>query len=76
MTTVQVPERVFKKLLQAADIVTANAVVWINEAQCCELLDISRKTLGNYVRMGKITRDMLTVGVGSNMFFDRIKLLD
>lgn len=50
-------------------------VEYVNEAEACELLGITRRTLYNYVYNGKIPMDYYTTGIGGNKFFDKKKLM-
>lgn len=47
----------------------------INEREACELLNITKRTLCNYISSGRIPADYYSVGVGSNKFFDKKKLM-
>lgn len=48
---------------------------WITEDEVCKLLNISRRSLTNYLSNGRITRDMFRIGVGGNKFFNKEKLM-
>jgi hypothetical protein len=60
-----------RKKLQEAEVADM-----INEDDACKLLGITRNTLSNYMRNGKITPDMYTIGVGGNKFFYKQKLMN
>jgi hypothetical protein len=47
----------------------------LSESEVCSLLNISRKTLSNYVSNGTISIDMISTGVGGNKFFDKNKIM-
>ena len=47
----------------------------LSEAEVCVLLNISRKTLSNYVSNGTISFDMIFTGVGGNKFFEKNKIM-
>lgn len=50
-------------------------IEWINEDQVCQLLDISKRTLRNYLSNGRITRDMYREAVNGAKFFNRDKIM-
>lgn len=47
----------------------------LSEAEVCMLLNISRKTLSNYVSNGTISIDIISMGVGGNKFFEKNKIM-
>jgi hypothetical protein len=47
----------------------------LSEGEVCVLLNISRKTLSNYVSNGTISIDMIFTGVGGNKFFEKNKIM-
>jgi hypothetical protein len=48
---------------------------FINEREACELLNITKRTLCNYISSGRIPTNYYSVGVGGNKFFDKKKLM-
>jgi|GEM_PF-2804209 len=54
---------------------TETAPELLSEAAVCILLNITRKTLSNYVSNGTISSDMVSTGVGGNKFFDKNKIM-
>lgn len=63
-----------KRTLQRIDNMLS-AQEMINEEEACKLLGITKRTIGNYVSNGNITKDMYTVGVGGNRFYYKQKLI-
>lgn len=63
-----------KKVLHRLDQATSE-IEYVNEAEACELLGITRRTLYNYCYSGKIPMDYYTTGIGGNKFFDKKKLM-
>jgi len=77
METISLPRnewKQIKKILSRLDQ-AATMVEWVNEAEACELLGITRRTLYNYCYNGKVPMDYYTTGVGGNKFFDKKKLM-
>lgn len=68
--------RAAKFILSNRTAIISNKGEKINEEDACKLLGISRKTLGNYIGLAKITPDMYTVGVGGNYFFYKEMLMN
>lgn len=69
-----VPDRILNRIERRLDLLDY-AVEWINEREACELLGIKRSTLTNYISNGTIPPDAYSIGVGSNKFFDKKKLM-
>jgi hypothetical protein len=63
-----------KKLLRNSKQPETNPEL-INEGEACLLLNISRKTLSNYISNGTIGFDIIYTGIGGNKFFDKNKLM-
>ncbi len=77
MDTITLPKtewQQIKRILQKLDQATSE-IEYIGEAEACELLGITRRTLYNYVYSGKIPVDYYTTGIGGNKFFDKKKLM-
>lgn len=77
METITLPKtewQQIKKILQKLND-EMEAAEYVNEAEACELLGITRRSLYNYVYNGKIPMDYYTTGIGGNKFFDKKKLM-
>lgn len=77
METVTLPNaewQQLKKLLRSIESEITKPE-YVNEAEACELLGITRRSLYNYCYNGKIPMDYYTTGIGGNKFFDKKKLM-
>lgn len=77
METITLPKtewQQIKRILQKLND-EIEAAEYVNEAEACELLGITRRSLYNYVYNGKIPMDYYTTGIGGNKFFDKKKLM-
>ncbi len=68
-------ERDIKQIKQDLRLIKMQAEVVLNEKQACELLDIEKKTLQNYVSDGTIPPTAFSVGVGGKRFYYKSKLI-
>lgn len=73
--TTAIPTRTLAKIERILTRLDAAKTEWINEVEVCRLLNISKRTLGNYIGLGKIPNDFFTIGVGGNKFFDKAKII-
>jgi excisionase family DNA binding protein len=49
--------------------------LWMTDDEVCELLNIKKRTLIQYVYSGKISRSMYRIGVGGKRFYNREKIM-
>ncbi|WP_462254696.1 hypothetical protein [Ferruginibacter sp.] len=73
-------ETIYKELKEVKRMLRENKRIdaipeLLSEAEVCLLLNISRKTLSNYVSNGTIGIDMISTGVGGNKFFEKNKIM-
>lgn len=73
-------ETIYKELKEVKRMLRENnnkeaAPELLSESEVCRLLNISRKTLCNYVSNGTISIDMISMGVGGNKFFEKNKIM-
>lgn len=73
-------ETIYKELKEVKRMLrenkrTESSPELFSEAEVCLLLNISRKTLSNYVSNGTISIDMISTGIGGNRFFNKNKIM-